>query len=81
MANEEQLRGLLQQAAAKLGMSENQLLQSAQNGSLAQQLQQNQQNEALRRVLSDPKEAQKLLNTPQAQKLMQLLQGNGPKQS
>lgn len=79
MANEEQLQALLQQAAAKLGMSETQLLQSAKNGSLAQQLQQNQPNEALRRALSDPQEAQKLLNTPQAQKLLQLLQGKGLK--
>lgn len=78
MANEQQLQALLRQAAAKLGMSEEQLVQSAKNGSLAQQLQ-TQQNDALRRVLNDPDEAQKLLNSPQAQKLLQMLQNNGTK--
>ena len=79
MANRDQLQALLQQAAAKLGMSEEQLLQNAQNGTLAEKLQNNGQNETLRRVLNDPKEAQKLLNTPQAQKLLQMLQQNNHK--
>ena len=79
MANQEQLQALLKQAAAKLGMSEQQLLQSAQNGTLTEQLQNARQNDALRRVLNDPNEAQKLLNTPQAQKLLQMLQQNNPK--
>lgn len=75
MANEEQLHAMLRQAAAKLGMSEEQLLQSAKNGDLARQLGEGQPNDALHRALSDPNEAQRLLATPQAQKLLQMLGG------
>lgn len=72
--NEEQLRAMLKQAAGKLGMSENELMQNAQNGKLAQSLG-NTHNEALKKALSDPEEAKRLLSTPQAQKLMQMLSG------
>lgn len=72
--NEEQLRAMLKQAAAKLGMSENELMQNAQNGKLAQSLG-STHNEALKKALSDPQEAKRLLSTPQAQKLMQMLSG------
>lgn len=72
--NEEQLRAMLKQAAGKLGMSENKLMQNAQNGKLAQSLG-STHNEALKKALSDPEEAKRLLSTPQAQKLMQMLSG------
>lgn len=72
--NEEQLRAMLKQAAGKLGMSENKLMQNAQNGKLAQSLG-GAHNEALKKALSDPEEAKRLLSTPQAQKLMQMLSG------
>ncbi len=72
--NEEQLRAMLKQAAGKLGMSENELMQNAQNGKLAQSLG-STHNEALKKALSDPEEAKRLLSTPQAQKLMQMLSG------
>lgn len=72
--NEEKLRAMLKQAAGKLGMSESELLQNAQNGRLAQNLG-NTHNEALKKALSDPEEAKRLLSTPQAQKLMQMLSG------
>lgn len=72
--NEEQLRVMLKQAAGKLGMSENELMQNAQNGKLAQSLG-STHNEALKKALSDPEEAKRLLSTPQAQKLMQMLSG------
>ena len=72
--NEEQLRAMLKQAAGKLGMSENELMQNAQNGKLVQSLG-STHNEALKKALSDPEEAKRLLSTPQAQKLMQMLSG------
>lgn len=72
--NEEQLRAMLKQAAGKLGMSENELMQNAQNGKLAQSLG-STHNEALKKALSDPEEAKRLLSTLQAQKLMQMLSG------
>ena len=72
--NEEQLRAMLKQAAGKFGMSENELIQNAQNGKLAQNLG-NTHNEALKKALSDPEEAKRLLATPQAQQLIQMLSG------
>ena len=78
--NEGQLHAMLQQLAQKLGMSEEQLLQSAKNGTLTQQAAQSG-NPALQKLLTDPQAARQLLATPQARQLLQMLGIQPPQES
>ena len=71
--NQNQLEALLK-VTAGLGTTPEALKQAAQNGGLSQMLGQNDQSAALQKVLSDPEAAKKLLSTPQAKKLLQMLQ-------
>lgn len=72
--NQNQLEALLKVTAGRLGTTPEALKQAAQNGDLSQMLGQNDQSAALQMVLSDPEAAKKLLSTPQAKKLLQMLQ-------
>lgn len=72
--NQNQLEALLKVTAGRLGTTPEALKQAAQNGDLSQMLGQNDQSAALQKVLSDPDAAKKLLSTPQAKKLLQMLQ-------
>lgn len=72
--NQNQLEALLKVTAGRLGTTPEALKQAAQNGDLSQMLGQNDQSTALQKVLSDPDAAKKLLSTPQAKKLLQMLQ-------
>lgn len=72
--NQNQLEALLKVTAGRLGTTPEALKQAAQNGGLSQMLGQNDQSAALQKVLSDPEAAKKLLSTPQAKKLLQMLQ-------
>lgn len=72
--NQNQLEALLKVTAGRLGTTPEALRQAAQNGDLSQMLGQNDQSAALQKVLSDPDAAKKLLSTPQAKKLLQMLQ-------
>lgn len=72
--NQNQLEALLKVTAGRLGTTPEALKQAAQNGDLSQMLGQNDQSAALKMVLSDPEAAKKLLSTPQAKKLLQMLQ-------
>lgn len=77
MYNQNQLEALLQHAASQLGTSPDQLKHAAQSGNLNRLIGGMNAGDAeqFRRVLSDPNAANKLLRTPQAQKLLQMLQG------
>lgn len=72
--NQKQLEAMLKLTAGRLGTTPQALKQAAENGTLNQMLGQNETTAALQKVLSDPEAAKKLLSTPQAQKLLQLLQ-------
>ena len=77
MPNQNQLDRLLQQAARQLGTSPEQLKNAAQNGQLEQLVAGMNAGDAskFKQVLSDKDAANKLLSTPQAQKLLQMLMG------
>lgn len=75
--NENQLQSLLKLAAQRLNTTPEALRSAAESGSL-QDITGNADNaqaEQLRRVLSDPEAAKKLLATPAAQKLLEALGG------
>lgn len=77
--NHEQLEAMLRSAAQRMGTTPEALQRAAQNGDLSSMLGRLDQNQAaaMEHVLSDPEAAKKLLSTPQAQALLQLLgQGN-----
>lgn len=77
MPDSNQLEALLRHAAKQLGTSPEQLKNAAQSGNLDRIVGGMNDGDAaqFRRVLSDPNAANKLLSTPQAQKLLQMLQG------
>ncbi len=77
MANQNQLEALLRQAARQLGTSPEQLKQAAQSGKLDRIIGGMNTGDAAQfeKVLSDKDAANKLLSTPQAQKLLQMLSG------
>lgn len=72
--NQNQLEALLKLTAGRLGTTPEALKQAAQNGDLSQMLGQNESSAALQKVLNDPEAAKRLLSTPQAQKLLKMLQ-------
>lgn len=76
--NQNQLEALLKITSQRLGTTPEALKQAAQSGDLSKMLGGAGQKEsaAMQRVLSDPDAAKKLLSTPQAQKLLKMLQGN-----
>ena len=71
------LESLLKITADRLGSTPEALKQAAQNGTLSDMLGNvpGSESAAMQKVLSDPDAAKKLLATPQAQKLLQMLQG------
>lgn len=71
------LQSLLKITAQRLGSTPQELQQAARNGTLSKLLGNAAQGDsaAMQKVLSDPDAAKKLLATPQAQKLLQMLQG------
>ena len=72
--NQNQLEALLKMTAGRLGTTPETLKNAAQNGDLSKVLGQNASNATLQKVLSDPEAAKKMLSTPQAQKLLKMLQ-------
>lgn len=68
-----QLEALLKITAQRLGTTPEALKQAAQSGDLSHMVGQNE-GAALQKVLNDPEAAKKLLSSPQAQKLFQMLQ-------
>ncbi|NBJ89093.1 hypothetical protein [Acutalibacter sp. 1XD8-36] len=71
------LEALLKITAQRLGSTPEALKKAAQDGTLSQLLGNASPGDsaAMQKVLSDPDAAKKLLATPQAQKLIQMLQG------
>lgn len=72
--NQNQLEALLKMTAGRLGTTPEALKNAAQNGDLSKVLGHNESNATLQKVLSDPEAAKKMLSTPQAQKLLKMLQ-------
>ena len=79
MERKRQLEAMLKLTAQRMGTTPQALKEAAQRGDLSQLMGRSgsQQAAALQKVLSDPEAAKKLLSTPQAQKLLQLLGGQG----
>lgn len=74
-----QLEALLKLTAQRMGTTPQALKEAAQRGDFSHILGSaaGQESAALQKVLSDPEAAKKLLSTPQAQKLFQLLGNQG----
>lgn len=73
-----QLENLLQTTAKRMGTTPEALKSAAQKGDLSQMMGNMgaKESAAMQKVLTDPEAAKKLLSTPQAQKLLNLLGGN-----
>lgn len=71
--NNNQLENLLKITASRLGTTPDALKAAAENGQLNQVLGNNAEASKFQQVLSDPEAAKKLLSTPQAQKLIDML--------
>ncbi|MEG1426117.1 MAG: hypothetical protein RSC76_00370 [Oscillospiraceae bacterium] len=71
--NNNQLENLLKIAAQRLGTTPEALKKAADSGQMGNLVGGGGEGELLQKVLSDPDAAQKLLSTPQARKLMELL--------
>ena len=68
---------MLQNTAKQMGTTPDALIQAAQSGDLGKLLDRQPGAKQLKQILSDPGEAQKLLNNPAVQKLIQQLNGKG----
>lgn len=68
---------ILEELSKKIGISQSDIKTAAQNGSLQSLLSQSDNENAARlnSVLSDPQKTQQILNSPQAQALLKLLNG------
>ena len=80
MPTPDQLELLLRQASKQLGVTPQQLKNAAQSGQLDSIISSMNAGDAdkFRKVLSDPNAANRMLSSPQAQKLLQML-SNPPK--
>ena len=80
MPTPDQLELLLRQASKQLGVTPQQLINAAQSGQLDSIISGMNAGDAdkFRKVLSDPNAANRMLSSPQAQKLLQVL-SNPPK--
>ena len=80
MPSPDQLELLLRQASKQLGVTPQQLKNAAQSGQLDSIISGMNAGDAdkFRKVLSDPNAANRMLSSPQAQKLLQML-SNPPK--
>lgn len=67
------LDNMLKTTARQLGTTPEDLKKAAQNGNMESILNNQPQSEQMKKILSDPNEAQKLLNNPAVQKLMEQL--------
>lgn len=73
-----QLDAMLELTAKKLGTTPDQLKKAAENGRLADLLSSGGEAQQMKQVLNDQKAIKRLLNSPQAKKLMELInQKNG----
>lgn len=67
------LDNMLKTTAQQLGTTPEALKMAAQNGNLNSLLNNQPQSEQMKKILSDPNEAQKLLNNPAVKKLIEQL--------
>ena len=76
-----QLENLLQVTAQRMGTTPEDLKTAAQNGDLSRLMGNMgaKESAAMQKVLTDPEAAKKLLSTPQAQALLNLLGGGKQK--
>ena len=76
-----QLKNLLQVTAQRMGTTPEDLKTAAQNGDLSRMMGNMgaKESAAMQKVLTDPKKKKKLLSTPQAQALLNLLGGGKQK--
>ncbi len=68
---------MLNELSGKLGISQQQIENAAKNGDIKNMLKNadEKQTKQIEEILSDPKKAQKLLESPQAQALLKLFGG------
>ena len=77
MANNKNANKMLEELSHRLGVSQQSIKEAAQSGNVDDLLKNtdNESSEQIRSVLSDPKKAQKILNSPQAQAIIKMLNG------
>lgn len=78
---ENNLNKVLSSLSRQLGIPEEQIKNSAQNGNIEEILKNADSNKSkkISELLNDPEKTKKLLNSPQAQALMKLLNNEGNK--
>lgn len=78
---ENNLNKVLSSLSRQLGIPEEQIKNSAQNGNIEEILKNADSNKSkkISELLNDPEKTKKLLNSPQAQSLMKLLNEEGKK--
>lgn len=78
---ENNLNKVLSSLSRQLGIPEEQIKNSAQNGNIEEILKNADSNKSkkISELLNDPEKTKKLLNSPQAQALMKLLNEEGNK--
>lgn len=77
MNNNNNSNKILEELSKKIGISQSDMKSAAQNGTFQELLSQtdNKNAAALNSLLNDPQKAQQILNTPQAQALLKMLNG------
>lgn len=75
--NEKDMNKMLNNLSQKLGVSEEELKNANSNGKIEELLKNNKNinSEKVQSILSDPEKAKKILNSPQAQALIKLFNG------
>lgn len=77
MANKNNTNKMLDELSRRLGVSQQTIKEAAQSGNVDDLLKNtnSESSEQIRSVLNDPQKAQKILNSPQAQAIIKMLNG------
>lgn len=78
MADKDNMQNMLNELSHRLGVSENQLKNAAQNGNVQDVLKKTDKKQAkkVEEILNDPDKTRELLSSPQAQALLKLFGGD-----
>ncbi|MCH5297844.1 MAG: hypothetical protein J1E85_09260 [Ruminococcus sp.] len=77
MANKNNANKMLDELSRRLGVSQQTIKEAAESGNVNDLLKNtnSESSEQIRSVLNDPQKAQKILNSPQAQAIIKMLNG------
>lgn len=77
MVNNNNTNKMLEELSRRLGVSQQSIKEAAQSGNVNDLLKNadSESSEQIKAVLNDPQKAQKILNSPQAQAIIKMLNG------